>query len=117
MWVKKAGRPVAAQVGHQDPVPGRDQRRHHAVERPDVVRKPVQQDDGKPGGLPLFLVPDAQYRGLGTFDAGYISHRHPLTESLLSSTILTGFASTGCGLVGRRSPESLYREVPMWTAA
>ncbi len=23
--------------------------------------------------------------------------------------ILTGFASTGCGLVGRRSPESLYR--------
>jgi hypothetical protein len=61
--IPESGGAVATQIRHQHPVSGADQRRHHPVKRPDIVRKSVQQDDREPlSGAALFVSDREQRR-------------------------------------------------------
>ena len=64
LGIAEARRTVAAQVGHEHPVPGVGQRRRYPVPGPNVVGKAVQQDDRKPGRVAALLVADLQHVGL-----------------------------------------------------
>ena len=57
-------RTVAAQIRHQRPVACPDEPRHHLVVGADIVRKPVQQNDGKSGRGATIFVGDRQDVGI-----------------------------------------------------
>jgi hypothetical protein len=60
---EKAGRAIAAQIGSDDAAAASNQQRRHVVERMDVVRKPVQENDRRAVGGPGLLVGDLENAG------------------------------------------------------
>ncbi len=65
---EKARLPIAAQIGHDHPVPGPDQRRRHLIESAGIVRKAVHQQHRKAGLGPTLLVGDFQDAGARAFE-------------------------------------------------
>jgi hypothetical protein len=46
------------------------ERRHDAIERPHIVRKPVQQDHREAAGVPTFLITDPESLRIGEAGRG-----------------------------------------------
>ena len=62
--IAKSRGTVATKIRHEHPIPGIGQGPHDAVPRPHVVRKPMQQDDRKPGTHAVLLVANLEHLGL-----------------------------------------------------
>jgi hypothetical protein len=63
--VEKPGRPVAPQVGDDDPIPGSRQGRYDAVVGMDVIGKAVHQHDRATVCRAVLDIGDVEDRGVG----------------------------------------------------
>ena len=75
--IAESRRAVPAKVRHQHAMSRRRERRRHVIPGPHIVRKPVQQDDGKARRAAGFLEADIQDRGL---NASFHGRTVPLRE-------------------------------------